>query len=90
MAAQVMLDAIERAGDVDGDAINDALEETDLDTINGWVKFDSETRFSAQPISFGQWFYDEDNEDEPFALYIVSSALDFIPAEADPIFPKPW
>jgi len=90
MGAQVMLDAIERAGDVDGDAINDALEATDLDTINGWVKFDPETHFSAQPISFGQWFYDEDNEDEPFTLYIVASALDFIPTEADLIFPKPW
>jgi ABC-type branched-subunit amino acid transport system substrate-binding protein len=90
MTAQVMLDAIERAGDVDGDAINDALATTDLDTINGWVKFDPETHFSAQPISSGQWFYDEENEDEPFTLHIVASALDFIPEEADPIFPKPW
>gem|GEM_PF-309887 len=90
MAAQVMLDAIERAGDVDPDAINDALEATDLNTINGWVKFDPVTHFSPQPLSFGQWFYEEENEDEPFTLHIVASALDFIPAEADPIFPKPW
>jgi len=90
MGAQVMLHAIEVAGDVDPDAINEALAETDLHTINGWVKFDPVTHFSPQPISFGQWFYDEENKDEPFTLYIVASALEFIPAEADPIFPKPW
>ena len=88
--AQVMIDAIERAGDVDGDSINAALATTAQDTISGWVKFDPETHFSPQPLSFGQWFYDEENEDEPFTLYIVASALDFIPAEADLIFPKPW
>jgi branched-chain amino acid transport system substrate-binding protein len=82
-AAQIMLDAVERAGDVDGDAINAALAETDLDTISGWVKFDPETHFSAQPLSFGQWF----SEDDTLTLYIVSSALDFIPEEREPIFP---
>ena len=87
LAAQVMLDAIERAGDVDGAAINDALAATDLDTISGWVNFDSETHFSAQPLSFGQWVYDEDNEEEPFTLYIVASALDIIPEEEEPLFP---
>ena len=87
MAAQIMLNAIEEAGDVDGDAINDALEDTDLDTINGWVNFDSETHFSPQPLSFGQWFYDDENVEEPFTLYIVASALDFIVEEEEPIFP---
>ncbi len=88
LAAQVMLDAIERAGDVDPDAINDALAETDLDTISGWVKFDPETHFSHMPLSFGQWFYDsEAPEEEPFTLYITCSALDFIPEERDLIFP---
>ena len=87
MAAQVMLDAIHEAGDVDGDAINAALATTDLDTISGWVKFDSTTHFSAVPLSFGQWFYDEDNEDVPFTLYTVASALDIIPEEKNPIFP---
>ena len=87
MAAQVMLDAIERAGDVDGDAINDALEDTDLDTISGWVNFDPVTHFSAVPLCFGQWFYDDENEDAPFTLYIVASALDIIPEEEEPIFP---
>lgn len=87
LAAQVMLDAIERAGDVDGDAINAALAETDLDTISGWVKFDPDTQFSHMPLSFGQWFFDEENEEEPFTLYITASALDFIPEEEEVIFP---
>ena len=87
LAAQVMLDAIERAGDVDPDAVNDALAETDLDTISGWVKFDPETHFSHMPLSFGQWFYNAGNTAEPFTLYITASALDFIPEERDPLFP---
>jgi len=89
MGAQVMLEAIHEAGDVDGDAINAALEDTDLDTISGWVNFDPVTHFSAVPLSFGQWFYDEENEDEPFTQFIVASALDFIPEEDSPIFPLP-
>jgi branched-chain amino acid transport system substrate-binding protein len=87
LGAQVMLDAIKRAGDVDPDAINAALIETDLDTISGWVNFDPVTHFSADPLSFGQWVYDPENAAEPFRQYITNSALDFIPVERDPIFP---
>ena len=86
LAAQVMLDAIHRAGDVDGDAINAALAATDLNTISGWVNFDSTTHFSAYPLSFGQWFY----EDEEFTLKITASALDIIEEEADPILYPAW
>jgi len=85
MGAQVMLHAIEEAGDVDGDAINAAVAATDLNTIKGWVNFDSETHFSACPLSFGQWFYDE--AEEEFTLYIVASALDIIAEEQEPLFP---
>jgi branched-chain amino acid transport system substrate-binding protein len=85
MGAQVMLDAISRAGSVDGDDINAALATTDLDTIKGWVNFDSTTHFSACPLSFGQWFYDE--VEEEFTLQIVASALSIIAEEDDPIFP---
>jgi len=88
LAAQVMLNAIHEAGDVDGDAINDALEDTDLDTLCGWVNFDPATHFSAQPLSFGQWFYDD--VEEEFTLYIVASALPSIPEEESPIFPLPY
>jgi branched-chain amino acid transport system substrate-binding protein len=86
-AAQVMLNAIYEAGDVDGDAINAALAATDLDTINGWVNFDPVTHFSAVPLSFGQWFYD--GGDPPFTLHIVASALSIIAEEEEPIFPLP-
>ena len=85
--AQVMLDAIHRAGDVDGAAINAALATTDLNTLKGWVNFDPVTHFSACPLSFGQWFYDPENAAEPFTQYITASALDFIPVERDPLFP---
>ena len=87
MAAQVMLQAIEDAGNVDGDDINAALAAIDMDTLCGKVNFSPTTHFSAQPLSFGQWFYDE-GEDE-FTLYIVASALPEIPEEDSPIFPLP-
>jgi len=87
LAAQVMLNAIHEAGDVDGDAVNAAMAATDLDTLAGWVNFDATTHFSAQPLSFGQWFYDSENEEEPFTLYITASALDIIPEEEEPLFP---
>jgi len=87
--AQIILDAIHRAGDVDGDAINAAIAATDLNTMKGWVNFDSDTHFSACPLAFGQWFYDAENEDEPFTLYITVSALDTIPEEQEPIYPLP-
>ena len=87
--AQIILNAIHEAGDVDADAINAAIAATDLNTMKGWVNFDSDTHFSAVPLSFGQWFYDDEDEDEPFKLYIVASALDSIPEEQDPIFPLP-
>ena len=83
--AQIILDAIHRAGDVDGDAINAAIATTDLNTMKGWVNFASDTHFSAVPLSFGQWFYSGGE----FTLYIVASALDEIPVEDSPIFPLP-
>ena len=86
--AQVMLNAIHDAGDVDGAAINAALAATDLDTINGWVNFGATTHFSAVPLSFGQWFYDDEApENEWFTQYITNSALSIIEEEEAPIFP---
>jgi len=86
--AQVMLNAIYEAGDVDGAAINAALAATDLDTINGWVSFGATTHFSAVPLSFGQWFYDDEApENEWFTQYITNSALSIIEEEEAPIFP---
>jgi branched-chain amino acid transport system substrate-binding protein len=89
LAAQVMLQAIEDAGNVDGDDINAALAAIDMDTLCGRVKFSSTTHFSAQPLAFGQWFYDSENVEEPFYQYLTASALSEIPVEASPIFPLP-
>jgi branched-chain amino acid transport system substrate-binding protein len=89
METQVMLNAIHEAGDVDGAAINAALAATDLDSISGWVNFNSTTHFSAVPLAFGQWFYDAGNATEPFTQLLTASALASIPEEASPIFPLP-
>ncbi len=86
MAAQVMLEAIKAAGDVDGAEVNAAMAATNLDTISGWVNFDSTTHFSAVPLSFGQWVYNA-TPGEDFTLFITASALASIPEEAAPIFP---
>jgi branched-chain amino acid transport system substrate-binding protein len=85
MAAQVMLDAIKRAGDVDGAAVNAAMATTDLHTIDGWVNFDSTTHFSAVPLAFGQWFFD--NVTKTFTYYTTASVLSIIPVQKAPIFP---
>lgn len=85
LAAQVMLQAIENAGSVDGDDINAALAAIDMDTLCGNVDFSPTTHFSAQPLSFGQWFYSGGE----FDLRIVASALPEIPEEDSPIFPLP-
>jgi branched-chain amino acid transport system substrate-binding protein len=86
---QIMLNAIHEAGSLDGDAINTALAATDMQTLTGWVNFDATTHFSAQPLAFGQWFYDAGNVDEPFYQYLTASALSEIPVEESPVFPLP-
>ena len=88
MQMQILIDAIERAGSLDGATVNKALGETDLMTMNHRVLFDKETQFSRVPVFFGQWF----KTDEPWVwdLRIVLSEHDFLPAAADPIFPIPY
>jgi len=41
-ATNIMLDAIQRAGDTDGTKIKEALQKTDLKTVTGQVKFDGD------------------------------------------------
>ena len=88
VGAQIMFDAIQRAGSLNGDAINTALGKTDMKSINGWIKFDPESHFSAMPLALGQWFY-EPAKAQPWTEYIVCSALSNIPEEAKPLFPIP-
>jgi len=84
---QVLIDAIERAGSLDGEKINAALAETDLMTVRHRVKF-NENHFSRGPIVFGQW----QKTDKPWVWEcpVVFSKHKFIAATADPIFPIPY
>lgn len=79
---QVMVDAIERAGSLDGAAIRDALETTDLDTIAYKIKYGAEDHSSPAPIYYFQWFWDED--EETVVLEVVISAHDFLDTTAEP------
>lgn len=72
---QVIVDAIERADSLDGAAIRDALETTDLDTIAYKIKYDAD-HSSPAPLYYFQWFWDED--EETVVLKVVVSRHDFL------------
>lgn len=84
---QVLFDAVERAGSLDGAAINAALAETDLNTVNYRVVFDPDTHFSWIPLFVGQW----QKTDQPWVweLNIAFSQHDFLGPSIDWIFPVP-
>jgi ABC-type branched-subunit amino acid transport system substrate-binding protein len=83
---QVLIDAIGRAGTLDADAVCAALEETDLMTIRHRVAFD-ENQFSRGPLVYGQWQWDEEEED--WVCPIVLSKHTFIPETGEVLFPIP-
>lgn len=85
---QVLFDAIERAGTLDGDAVSKAIGETDMMTICGRVKFDPEEHFSRGPLFFGQW--QKTDKPEVWECPIVFSTHDFAPVTAEPMFPIPY
>ncbi|OGO23570.1 MAG: hypothetical protein A2144_14755 [Chloroflexi bacterium RBG_16_50_9] len=84
---QVLIDAIQRAGTLDGTKVNDALAQTDLMTIGHRVKFDA-NHFSRGPLVFGQW----KKVDKPWTWEcpVVISKHNFIKATAQPVFPIPY
>lgn len=84
---QVLADAIERAGTLDTDAVNKALAETDLMTINARVKFDAD-QFNFIPMSFAQW--QKATTPEKWELKLVSSVHNFVKTQAQYIFPIPY
>jgi len=84
---QVLIDAIERAGTLDANAINKALAETDMMTMNWRVKFD-ENQFSLYPLTFGQW--QKTDSPEAWELRVVFSQHDFATAQTDMLFPIPY
>ena len=82
---QILVDAIERAGTLDPDAVNTAIGETDLLTMMHRVKFEEGTQMSRVPLAFGQWF--KTDSPEVWELKIVFSEHDFIDVAAEPVFP---
>jgi ABC-type branched-subunit amino acid transport system substrate-binding protein len=85
---QVLIDAVERAGSLDGEKVNAALAETDLMTVRHRIKFEGDTHFSRGPLVYGQW----QKTDQPWVWEcpVVFSKHNFIVATADPLFPIPY
>jgi branched-chain amino acid transport system substrate-binding protein len=84
---QVLVDAIERAGSLNGDKINAALATTDLMTVDGRIVFDSD-QYSRIPVAFGQW----QKTDKPWKWdnNVVYSDNELLQKNADLIFPIPY
>jgi len=85
--AQVLYDAIERAGTLDGEAVLQAIGETDMNTMFRRVVFDEE-KFSRIPCFFGQW--QKTDKAWVWDNPVVFSQHDFLPATAEIIFPVPY
>jgi ABC-type branched-subunit amino acid transport system substrate-binding protein len=84
---QVLFDAVERAGTLDKAAINAAMAETDLQTVNYQVKFDPDTHFSWIPLFVGQW--QKTDSEDVWELGITHSEHDSLAPSKDFIFPVP-
>jgi ABC-type branched-subunit amino acid transport system substrate-binding protein len=84
---QVLANAIERAGTLDGPSINKAIGDTDMKTISGRAVFTPEEQHCRLPLTYGQWI----KTDKPWVweLHVVYSSHDFIKPTAQPIFPIP-
>ena len=85
---QVLFDAVERAGTLDKVAINTAMGETNLETVNYLTKFDPETHFSWIPLFVGQW--QKTDSEYVWELGITHSEHDFLPPSIEFIFPVPY
>jgi branched-chain amino acid transport system substrate-binding protein len=86
--AQTLFDAIERAGTLDSEAVRKALGETDLNTMWGRVVFEKDTQFQRVPCQIGEWV--KTDKSYVWEMPITFSYNDFMPATAEPLFPKPW
>jgi len=85
---QVLFDAVERAGTLDKVAINEAMGETNLETVNYLTKFDPETHFSWIPLFVGQW--QKTDSDYVWELGITHSEHDYLAPSKEFIFPVPY
>lgn len=87
-AMQVAFDAIERAGTLDGTAINKAIGETDMRTVTGRAVFSKKEHHCWMPLAYGQW----QKTDKPWKWEnpIVFSHINFVkPTSTNLIFPIP-
>jgi branched-chain amino acid transport system substrate-binding protein len=85
---QILADAIERAGSLDSEEVCQALSETDMPTISSpRVMFD-ENHSARLPVFFNQW----QKTDKPWVWEskVVLSYFDFLPEEAELLFPIPY
>jgi branched-chain amino acid transport system substrate-binding protein len=85
---QILTNAIERAGSLDSDAVIEALSKTDMPTISSPRVVFNENQSARLPIFFNQW----QKTDKPWKWEskVVYSNLDFVPAEAEMLFPIPY
>jgi branched-chain amino acid transport system substrate-binding protein len=89
MGAQILFNAIERAGTLDSDAVLKAIGETDFMCMDGGrVVFEKSTQFHRWPVAVGQW----QKTDNPWVWEpkTVFSLNDVYTQTAEQIFPKPW
>lgn len=86
--AQVLFNAIERAGSLDSDKVNAAIAATDMNTICSRVVFEQATHFSRQPVFCIQW--QKTNNPWVWNEEVVSSPFSFIPQTAPFLFPIPF
>ncbi len=85
---QIVADAIQRAGSLDGEKINSALSATDLLTMFQRVKYDPQTQTSPLLIVMVQWF--PSNTALKWEQKIIFSKVpDWMPAQAQMVFPIP-
>jgi branched-chain amino acid transport system substrate-binding protein len=84
---QMLADAIQRAGSLDPEKVNDALRTTDLVTMVGRAQFDKD-QFNRIPCAIGQW----QKTDKPWVWEnpTVFSLNDSLVPTATMIFPIPY
>jgi len=85
---QILFDAIERAGTLDGEEVNKAIGGTDIMTIDYRVKFNPEMHMSWLPLVLGQW--QKTDKPELWEKQIVFSQHDFLPPTAEFLYPIPY
>ena len=88
MTGQVLLDAIERAGTLDGPTINAAVAKTHLDTIHYSPMVFDENHFARYATALGQWR--RTDAPEKWECVLVVAPLPFMGKPENQIFPIPY